>query len=87
MAGRFRLPPEVGVPFVDRLDAGDRPRAPRGAQGGDTEAREAHAADAFAGDDEGSAGRDVPGRADVVLRLRSCDAAGVVTPTATSCVT
>ena len=47
VAGRFRLPPAVGVPFVNRLDrAADRlRRAAR--KRGEVEPREAHAADAL----------------------------------------
>src|SRR6266498_1003615 len=47
VAGRFRLPPEVGVPFVNRLDA-ETDRLRRAARReGSTEARDAHAADAL----------------------------------------
>ena len=47
VAGQFRLPPEVGVPFVNRLDA-ETDRLHRTARkAGSTEAREAHAADAL----------------------------------------
>jgi len=49
VAGNFRLPPAVGVPFVNRLDAAtDRGRR-AARRGGNTEARDAHAADAFVG--------------------------------------
>jgi hypothetical protein len=43
IAGRFRLPPEVGVPFVNRLDA-ETDRLRRGRK---AESRDAVAADAF----------------------------------------
>ena len=47
IAGRFRLPPEVGVRFVNRLDA-ETDRARRTARrNGSGEPREAHAADAL----------------------------------------
>lgn len=47
VAGGFRLPPEVGVPFVNRLDA-ETDRVHREAcRDGCTEARDAHAADAL----------------------------------------
>ena len=47
IAGSFRLSPAVGVPFVNRLDtAADRARR-AARRNGNTEAREAHAADAF----------------------------------------
>jgi hypothetical protein len=47
VAGRFRLPPEVGAPFVNRLDV-ETDRVRRVARrAGSTEARDAHAADAF----------------------------------------
>jgi hypothetical protein len=47
VAGGFRLPPEVGVPFVNQLDA-ETDRVHRVAQReGSNEAREAHAADAL----------------------------------------
>jgi hypothetical protein len=47
VAGGFRLPPEVGVPFVNRLDA-ETDRVHREARRrGSTEARDAHAADAL----------------------------------------
>ena len=47
--GRFALPPEVGLPFVNRLDA-ETDRIRRHAKGTETaeEPRDAHAADAFA---------------------------------------
>ena len=47
VAGRFRLPPEVGMPLVNRLDA-ETDRVRRAARkDGSVEARDAHAADAF----------------------------------------
>jgi hypothetical protein len=47
VAGRFRLPPDVGVPFVNRLDA-ETDRLRRAARrDGSQEPREAHAADAM----------------------------------------
>jgi hypothetical protein len=47
VTGRFRLPPEVGLPFVNRLDR-ETDRVRRAARrAGRTEAREAFAADAF----------------------------------------
>jgi len=64
--GRFRLPPEVGVPFVNRLDA-ETDRLRRAARReGNTEARDAHAADAFVAMASGG-GRSKSGRADVVF--------------------
>jgi hypothetical protein len=48
VCGRFSLPPELGIPFVRRLDAEtDRIRR-RARQAGSDETRAAHAADAFA---------------------------------------
>jgi hypothetical protein len=65
VAGRFRLPPEVGVPFVARLDR-ETDRVHRAARKrGDTAAREAHAADALLALVK-SGGKGRPGRADVV---------------------
>ena len=67
MAGQFRLPPEVGVPFVEPSRCA-RPTgctAPRARQGV-TEAREAHAADALLGLAKGG-GKGRAGRADVVF--------------------
>jgi 5-methylcytosine-specific restriction endonuclease McrA len=66
VAGRFRLPPEVGVPFVNRLDrATDRARRDA-RRAGVGEARDAHAADALVSMVAGtSAVRS--GRADVVF--------------------
>jgi hypothetical protein len=47
VAGQFRLSPEVGVPFVNRLDA-ETDRVHRAARReGSTESRDAHAADAL----------------------------------------
>ena len=47
VAGQFRLPPEVGVPFVNRLNR-ETDRLHRAARkAGNTEARETHAADAL----------------------------------------
>ena len=66
MAGQFRLPPEVGVPFVNRLDRRDRSGAPRRRKAGNTEAREAHAADALLLLAKGG-GKGRAGRADVVF--------------------
>ena len=66
VAGAFRLPPDVGVPFVNRLDA-ETDRVHRAARKhGNTEAREAHAADALLQmTRSGAKGRS--GRADVVF--------------------
>jgi len=65
VAGQFRLPPEVGVPFVNRLDA-ETDRLQRAARKeGSTEAREAHAADALLQVVKGG-GTGRAGRADVV---------------------
>ncbi len=47
IAGRFRLPPETGVPFVNRLDTETDRRRRQARRDGSTEAREVHAADAF----------------------------------------
>jgi hypothetical protein len=69
VCGRFALAPEVGIPFVNRLDAEtDRVRR-RARQSGNTEARDAHAADAFALMVEG-AGR---GRATSIDVVFVCD--------------
>jgi hypothetical protein len=66
VAGRFRLPPEVGVPFVNRLDA-ETDRVRRAARrDGSTESRDAHAADAFVTMTSG-AGKGRSARADVVF--------------------
>ena len=66
VAGRFRLPPEVGVPFVNRLDA-ETDRVRRGARrDGSGEPREAHAADVFMRMTSG-AGKGRSARADVVF--------------------
>jgi len=47
VCGRFSLPPEVGVSFVNRLDA-ETDRVRREARGsGSTDSRDAHAPDAF----------------------------------------
>ncbi len=68
VAGRFRLPPEVGVPFVERLDA-ETDRIKRTARrAGGREAREAYAADAFVGMTKGR-GKGKADRADVVFVL------------------
>jgi hypothetical protein len=66
VAGQFRLAPEVGVPLVNRLDA-ETDRVQRKARReGNTDARDAHAADAFVHSvARGSAGRSK--RADVVF--------------------
>jgi hypothetical protein len=75
--GRFRLPPEVGLPFVNRLDR-ETDRVRRAARrAGNTETRDALAADAFVrmtappeGDDKaGKSGKRAPRptRADVVF--------------------
>jgi hypothetical protein len=65
VAGQFRLPPEVGVAFVNRLDV-ETDRLHRGARkAGSTEAREAHAADALLVLTKGG-GKGRAGRADVV---------------------
>ena len=61
VTGRFRLPPEVGVPFVNRLDV-ETDRVRRAARrDGSAEAREAHAADAFVAMTSGPAGRPAGG--------------------------
>jgi HNH endonuclease len=66
VAGRFRLPPEVGVPFVHQLDA-ETDRVLRAAKReGSTEARDAHAADAFVAMMSGG-GQGKSTRADVVF--------------------
>jgi hypothetical protein len=66
VAGQFRLPPDVGVRFVNRLDV-ETDRVHRGARkAGSTEAREAHAADALLRVVKGG-GKGRPGRADVVF--------------------
>ncbi len=66
VAGQFRLPPEVGVPFVNRLDA-ETDRVRRAARrDGSNEPREAHAADAFMTMTSGS-GKGKAARADVVF--------------------
>ena len=66
VAGQFRLPPAVGVPFVNRLDA-ETDRVHRAARKqGTTEAREAHAADALAALVKGG-GKGRASRADVVF--------------------
>ena len=73
VAGQFRLPPEVGVPFVNRLDA-ETDRAQRKARkDGSADAREAHAADTFVTMTKGR-GKGRSDRADVVLRLFDLDA-------------
>jgi len=65
VAGQFRLPPEVGVPFVNRLDREtDRIRRAARKEGG-REPREAHAADALLSMAKGG-GKGRSGRADVV---------------------
>ncbi len=65
VAGQFRLPPEVGVPFAARLDR-ETDRLHRAARkDGDTAAREVHAADALLALVK-SGGKGRPGRADVV---------------------
>lgn len=65
VAGQFRLSPEVGVPFVNRLDAvTDRVhRAAR--RSGSTEPRDAHAADALLQMTKGAKGK--ASRADAVF--------------------
>lgn len=66
VAGQFRLPPEVGVPLVNRLDA-ETDRVQRTARrAGNTEAREAHAADAFVAMAK-RGGKGKADRADVVF--------------------
>jgi hypothetical protein len=66
VAGRFRLPPEVGVPFVNRLDA-ETDRVRRAARrDGNSEPRDAHAADAFVSMTAGI-GKGKSTRADVVF--------------------
>lgn len=65
IAGRFQLPPQVGVPFVQRLDA-ETDRGQRKARRAKrAERREAHAADALTALVKG-AGKGTVGRADVV---------------------
>ncbi|HLM16196.1 MAG TPA: hypothetical protein VK549_00150 [Acidimicrobiia bacterium] len=65
VAGQFRLPPEVGVRFVNRLDV-ETDRMHRAARrAGSVEPREAHAADAFLKMTKGG-GKGRAGRADVV---------------------
>jgi len=66
VAGNFRLPPESGVPFVNRLDA-ETDRLRRAARkNGNAEARDAHAADAFVKMTSGT-GKGQTSRADVVF--------------------
>jgi hypothetical protein len=66
VAGRFRLPPVVGVPFVNRLDA-ETDRVRRAARrDGNSEPRDAHAADAFVSMTAGI-GKGKSTRADVVF--------------------
>lgn len=66
VAGHFRLPPEVGVPVVNRLDA-EADRMQRAARrDGRLETREVHAADAFVELTKGR-GRGRSDRADVVF--------------------
>jgi hypothetical protein len=66
VAGRFRLPPEVGVPFANRLDA-ETDRLQRAARRRrSAEPREALAADAFVSMTKGG-GKGRADRADVVL--------------------
>jgi len=66
IAGRFRLTPEAGVAFVNRLDA-ETDRLRRVARrGGKVEVRDAHAADAFVKITAG-AGKGKSARADVVF--------------------
>ncbi len=65
VAGQFRLPPEVGVPFVNRLDR-ETDRVHRAARrASSTEARELHAADALVAMTKGGGKGNAP-RADVV---------------------
>ena len=65
VAGQFRLPPDVGVPFVNRLDQ-ETDRVHRAARKeGSREAREAHAADALLAIAKGG-GKGSRVRADVV---------------------
>ncbi len=65
MAGQFRLPPAVGVPFVNRLDRETDRVHRRARKEGSTELREAHAADALLLLATGG-GKGRAGRADVV---------------------
>jgi hypothetical protein len=66
VAGRFRLPPDVGTPFVHRLDR-EADRLQRAARtSGSAEPREAHAADALLALVKGG-GKGRAGRADVVF--------------------
>jgi hypothetical protein len=68
VAGGFRLPPEVGVPLVERLDA-ETDRVHRAARrAGNAETRDAHAADAFVAMTKGR-GKGRSDRADVVFVL------------------
>jgi len=65
VAGRFRLPPEVGVPFVNRLDR-EADRIRRAARReGTADPREAHTADALIRMSRGGGSRSA--RADVVF--------------------
>lgn len=71
VAGRFRLPPEVGVPFASRLDA-ETDRMRRAARReGSGEAREAYAADALVAMTRGGGKGNDP-RADVVFVCSGC---------------
>jgi hypothetical protein len=66
VAGQFRLPPAVGVRFVNQLDR-EADRLQRAARrAGSSEPREAHAADALLALVKGG-GTGRPGRADVVF--------------------
>jgi hypothetical protein len=64
--GRFRLPPEVGVAFGNRLDAETDRRRRAARRDGNTEARDAYAADALVAMCSGG-GKGRSGCADVVF--------------------
>ena len=69
VAGVYDLPPEIGIPFVNRLDAEtDRIRRAARTAGETLEAREAYAADAFARIVAGE-GKGHANRADVVITV------------------
>ena len=66
VAGRFRLPPGIGVRFVNRLDAETDRRWRAARRAGSTEPRDAYAADAFVALLSGG-GKGKATRADVVF--------------------
>ena len=74
VAGRFRLPPEVGVAFVNRLDTETDRRWRAARSAGSTEPREAFAADALLAMTAGGA-KGKSARAEVVF---VCDVAAAV---------